>query len=174
MNREKLEQQFDRLSIWTRDFEEARDYLERYDPKADMVIQRALISAAIIAYARPFSVNKRGTEKRVAETVRLKLGDVLNTEQKVFHEKIISVRNEAVAHSDFERKQTRRVPATARTPTGVRGFLTWSRPFDVLSEITDIEMFVEMVKLLWHECHDRRMQINQHLESGDGIKLFPE
>ena len=175
MAREKLERQFERLTISTRDFAEAREYLDEYDPAADSIIQRALISAAVIAYARPFSVNKRGTDQRSAETVKLKLRQIFSAEQLAFHEKVIAVRNEAIAHSDFERKATRRIPPTART-SGMRslGFLTSSKLFDVLSEITDVAAFKDMTIRLWHECLSRQSQLNQLLQAGDDVKTFPE
>lgn len=166
---------FERLTISTRDFAEALEYLNKYDPAADFILQRALISAAVIAYARPFSVNKRGTGVRSAETVQLKLRQILSVEQLYFHKKVIAVRNEAIAHSDFERKATRRIPPTART-RGMRsfGFLTASKMFDILSEIADVAAFRELIIRLQHECLSKKSQLNQFLQAGDQVLPFPE
>ena len=49
-----LDAEFNRWSISKRDFEEAHEYLKAFDTNADGTIQRALLSAAIVAYARPF------------------------------------------------------------------------------------------------------------------------
>lgn len=54
----KLDAQFNRTHISQRDFEEAADYLNADDPSQSDTVRRALLLAAIVAYARPFTKNE--------------------------------------------------------------------------------------------------------------------
>jgi hypothetical protein len=159
-----LDAQFNRLTLSAHDFSESQEYLGAYSERLSPVVQAALLNSAIVCYARPFTANNPG--KTDASTSSLPRGVLkqLNTEQKYLHRKIVTLRNEGVAHSDYDLKPTRRVPR------GDSGAMMWSKPFSTLAEGIDIEKFKVLARLLEHECINRFISISQklgRLENGD-------
>lgn len=61
----------------------------------------ALTTALVVSYARPF-VNSRGQSAVAERTVPGSLLRVLSSDQRVFHDYLIDVRNREVAHSDAD------------------------------------------------------------------------
>jgi|GEM_PF-5899535 hypothetical protein len=66
---EKLQAQVARYILSSNDFEEALSYFYPRPPEDTVVIRRALLTTAIIAYARPFTNNERGSSAEVTATV---------------------------------------------------------------------------------------------------------
>jgi hypothetical protein len=160
----KLEAQFNRLSISGKDFEEAADYLKAYSDELSETLRRAVLVSAIIAYARPFTTNKGGTERLATSTLMGNPKQILSSEEFILHDKILGLRNEAVAHSDYDRKPTRLVDGI-----GIgRGFLTRSKPFDVLSEKISIATFRAMCKKMRDHCDDTRFDLHRELSFKGG------
>jgi hypothetical protein len=60
----------------------------------------ALLIAAIIFYARPFSSNERNKDAKAASRITNQVIDHLSNEEKELHEKIIKLRNKALAHAE--------------------------------------------------------------------------
>src|SRR5688572_7042976 len=116
-----LDAQFNRTNISHKDFDEAEKYLTAYDETWPEVVQQALLTAAVIAYARPFRRSETGN----ASTPFLPAGAVraLTFKQQELHQSILNLRDQAVAHSDFSKKATRRVRSFST------GFVTMSKPF---------------------------------------------
>jgi hypothetical protein len=158
----KLEAQFNRVNISRKDFTEAEDYLRAYGDELSGTLRRALLVAAIVAYARPFTSNEGGT-KRLA-TVRLTGNPkrILSSEEFRLHEQILGLRNEAVAHSDYDRKATWFIE---RLWTGSR---TKSKPFDVLSETIPIDTFLAMCTKMWSHCTGRLQRLSRELPPRGG------
>src|SRR2546428_7085430 len=103
----KLEAQFNRASISNKDFAEAEDYLRAYSDDLADTLRRALLVSAIVAYARPFTSNDGGTDGFATGTLAGNPKQILSDDELMLHEKILELRNEAVAHSDYTRKPTR-------------------------------------------------------------------
>lgn len=61
----------------------------------------ALTSALVVSYARPF-INSRGHSAIAEKTVPGSLLRVFSSEQRAFHDILINLRNQEVAHSDAE------------------------------------------------------------------------
>src|SRR5712691_10257226 len=95
----KLEAQFNRANISRKDFSEAEDYLHAYGGKLSERLRRAVLVAAIVAYARPFTSNDTGTEGLATSTLMRKPKGILSSEELKLHEKIHGLRTEEVAHS---------------------------------------------------------------------------
>jgi hypothetical protein len=132
----KLDAEFNRWSISKRDFEEAHEYLNAFEPSMDGTIQRALLTAAIVAYGRPFK-NSFGVLKAKA-SISLPEG-FFNVICIQLHKKLTKLRDSGVAHSDFELKPTGRV---LRNDVGL---MTWSKPFNPLSEGINIDLFKKVL-----------------------------
>ncbi len=115
---EKLQAQAARYILSSNDFEEALSYLNAKPPEDTVVIRRALLTAAIVAYARPFTNNEKGSSAEVTATVSLKLNNILSKDELEQHKHLIEMRNLAIAHSTSE---LRPVLYTPRPPS----LLSW-------------------------------------------------
>lgn len=130
---EKLNAQFNRAIISEHDFTEAEDYLKCFDQKPTDVIKRALFLAAIVSYARPFLDSECGTQSKATSRLSIKLPKVLSPEELKLHKKVMNLRNEALAHSQYTRKPI------ARSSGSENGFSFQGKPYDLLSENIDTE-----------------------------------
>src|SRR5882672_9425779 len=142
----KLEAQFNRANISSKDFDEARDYLRAYSEELPESLRRAVLVSAIVAYSRPFTSNDSGTAGLATGTLTGNPKGILSSEEFRLHKKILSLRNEAVAHSDYDRKPTRFVERIGT------GFITESKPFDVLSESIPVHTFLAMCTKMMRHC----------------------
>jgi hypothetical protein len=155
--REKLEAQFHRANISTRDFEEAECYLRAYKSRFSNPIKRAVLVAAIVAYARPFTQNKEGQHRKATASLAVSPNKILTETERQLHHKVIALRHEAVAHSDFDRKPTRRIFSTSR------GFVTQAKLFDVLGERINIQAFQSIAAKMNKHCVDTMFRLNREL-----------
>ena len=114
----KLEAQLNRTNISSKDFSEAEDFLNAYRDDLSETLRRALLVSAVIAYVRPFSSNSGGSKRLATGTLVGSPKSILGSEEFRLHEKILGLRNEAIAHSDYDRRPTRFVQSIGR------GFLT--------------------------------------------------
>lgn len=144
----KLEAQFNRANISNKDFAEAEDYLHAYRDELSDILKRALLVAAIVTYARPFTTNDGGVEGFSTGTLTGNPKQILSDEEFMLHEKVLRLRHETIAHSDYDRRPTRFVETVGT------GFLTKSKPFDVLSETIDIAAFLGMCTKMKNHCTD--------------------
>ena len=157
---EHLEATFNRLKLSERDFSEAHEYLERYPQASEIVMQRALIVSAIVAYSRPFKKNY-GSKADADTSLVLPPSFFEEQSDQALHDKVIQLRDEGIAHSDYDRKPTRRVEAQGR------GFMTRSKPFDPLAELDDIERFKRIAWRLKFHCVDKMFIIDRQLKGSD-------
>jgi hypothetical protein len=158
---EHLHDQFNRLHISQRDLGECSEYLAVYDTTVDAA-QQAVLVGAVVAYARPFLKNETGG--RSTPTVPARLLTCLTAPERQLHGRIITLRNKAVAHSDFDWKAVRMYGQPG-------GYTTQSRMFDVRSELwNDIPSFIVMAAELRAECFTIMSGLNAQLH-GDVPRL---
>jgi hypothetical protein len=158
MKKKNMEAQFNRTYISMLDFIEAEKYLQEFDPtwsgNATLSdnLKRALLVAAITAYARPFSGNSNHDLATNAPPLDPK--KVLK-EQWAFelHENILRLRHAAIAHSDYEMK------AAAKTVSLNSGFVVQVTTFDILSEMIDVEYFRGMCILMHKYCLNKLFEL---------------
>jgi hypothetical protein len=146
---EHLEKQYNRYFISVDDFIESRKYLESYNAEMPEVIKRSLLSSAIVAYWRPFSGNK-GHDKAVDNLPNRILRE-LSQDLKELHDRIGVLRNEIVAHSDFNAK-----PVSRQS-----GGITLSKPCDVLWENLDISKFIKLINQMARSSAKKGIEIDQ-------------
>lgn len=158
----KLQAKVKRANISRKDFAEAEAYLRAYRDELSETLRRALLVAAILAYARPFTSNDSGP-KGLA-TVRLTGNPkrILSREEFRLHERILGLRNEAVAHSDYDRKPTWFIERLWRSSR------TRSKPFDVLAETLPIDTFLAMCMKMWNHCTGTLYRLGRELPPGSG------
>jgi hypothetical protein len=155
----KLAPQFNRAHISERDFVEAADYLNADDPSQTATVRRALLLAAIVAYARPFTKNKDASDDRATPFLQARLSKIFAQAELSLHKRLISLRNEALAHSQFERK------AVGRISGSDGGFAAQSRSFDILSEQIDRALFLSLCRKMKRHCVNRLFALNHEVSS---------
>jgi len=162
MGEAKMEAQFSRAHISKRDFEEAQDYLRAFRDEYPDSVKRALLVAATVSYARPFTENDPGDKRQSTATLAIRLKKLLTPEEISLHEKLIAIRHEAVAHSAYLKKAAKRV-------SGVdSGFLVKAKPYDILAEPIDRQLFLALSTKLANHCFDSMYALNKKLSSGAG------
>ncbi len=159
------EAEINRVNISVRDFEEAHGYLAAYDSNLEVVIQRALLTAAIVAYSRPFKKSRGGTDGQSTRSISSLFDASLDENQKSLHSKIIELRDQGVAHSDFDCKPTRRIPSAPKS------VMMWSKSFDVLSHEIDIVSFRDLAWIRYHRCIERLSQLQGSSSSNGSLEL---
>jgi hypothetical protein len=85
------------------------------------------------------------------------LRGLFTKEEQQFHEKLLALRNEVVAHTDYDRKPVRRLQGTAA------GFTMNGKLFDLLSEQLDLNLFREMCGALKGHCFTTMMELNKKI-----------
>ena len=129
-----------RLLISRKDIETAIEFAAAAaceDFAKNLTVQRALITAAIIAYVRPFSRNYDHPEAVGHLEVPL---DSLTEEEHKLHNKLMTIRDKAIAHSDFEMNPVRLIMCDDG------GDVTQHRMYDPLSESPEISRIDSLAK----------------------------
>lgn len=146
-----------RARLSSDDFEEASQYISRADHARDDVLRRALLTAAIVSYCRPFTNNSGGATKHATSQVSVSLRRLFTSGEQQLHGKLLSLRNEVVAHTDYDRKPVRRLKGTTA------GFSMSGKPFELLSEQIDLKLFREMCEALKGHCFSAMMELNKKI-----------
>jgi hypothetical protein len=155
----QLHAQFSRVHISERDFAEAKEYLRTLQRRSLEPVRRALLLAAIVAYARPFSINETSPVHEATAQLPINLKRELTQDEFALHGRLMKLRNEALAHSQYSRKPAGRVMGTAT------GYLVQFRGFDVLLESIDRKLFEDMCNKLMQFCNRKLFELNNMLES---------
>lgn len=142
------DKEFNRYSIAVFDFEAALRFARAAEQHvANSVEYEALLFAAIVSYARPFSGNERS--KRAAATSRL-ANDFVATkgDDRKLHARCLQLRNQALAHSEH-----------ARNPTRLRASgVAVSRRFSLLTPSFDLTRFIRIADECRHACELARAE----------------
>lgn len=93
---------------------------------------RALITAAVVCYGRPFSGNVDHPKAMASPSFRL---SSLSAEERALHKHLLELRNTVIAHSDAERNPVRLGSSSAS------GWVAGSRLYDPLTESELIPKF---------------------------------
>ena len=93
-------QAFNRLTISRHDFERCLEFLSLLNwSNYGAASYEALLLTSIIFYARAFSCNERDKNSNATPKVDDQVIDHLSPKEKQLHEKILTLRNKAVAHA---------------------------------------------------------------------------
>ena len=144
------------------DFGEAIEYLAQFESTENHVTKRALLTAAIVSYCRPFTNNRQGSSNIATHTLSVKLSQLLTAQELLLHESLMSLRNEAVAHTKYARKPVKRLSGSA---TGV---VMSGKLFDLLSERLDVSAFAAMCRALQGHCFNMILTLNKDIVSDEG------
>jgi hypothetical protein len=138
--------QFTRAYISIKDLAQCASYLDVFEKVTDPIVRRGLFTAAVIAYARPFSENKSHRLAAPKAPISLKR---LTSDQRILHARLCDIRNKAIAHSDYELNPSELLEFYNT------GFLVESRFYEPLNEQIDVKSFQALVQAICYtlmEC----------------------
>ncbi len=115
----------------------------------------ALMHAAIIAYARPFSGNERGTDPPSDPKLDPALV-AFEGADRALHDRIISLRNRVVAHAESAQNPVELLPMKSDA-TIADGFSTQSQRWDVVNELIDLDAFHRIADAMCRRCTDHML-----------------
>jgi len=116
----------------------------------------ALLLSAIVSYARPFSGNEQGNSPPSDKRLAMDVSQVLGADFAL-HERLIEIRNKAVAHSESAFYP---VELLSSTPQGGSGFASVCQNWHVLNEHIDLAVFKRMAEALCGKCANNLFDIH--------------
>ena len=149
-------EQLHRLSISVYDFEEAKRFLtEALKHNASSVTYEALLIAAIIYFARPFTNNS--PDKRLKDISRIEIDSFfdISPAEKALYDDLMTLRNKCLAHAEFQY-----YPTSVNEKTGV----IRSRRFTILDSHIDINAFNSLLEKLINQAHNKRADYTSELK----------
>lgn len=153
-----IDRQFNRVYISVKDMDQSVEFATAAERVSDPIVQRALLTATIVSYARPFSANR--THPSAVVQPPSVLGN-LTEEERTLHERLCEIRNKAIAHSDFEMNPSR--PVEYRDT----GFLVASRLYDPLSESLNIPAIRALAEKLKKSFADKLFELSRIAAASD-------
>jgi hypothetical protein len=155
--RKNLDARFIRLHMSREDFVEARMFLKAFRTRDMTVVRRAVLLAAVVAYARPFSGNK--PHQHATEHPAMgNLSADLTSEEVALHDTLVQMRHTVVAHAVYERNFARRVDR----PTTDRFMLVQER-FDLLDQPIDRTVFESLCAKRSRTCFRQMRELSRQL-----------
>ena len=143
------EQEFNRYSIAAFDFEAALRFARAAQRHpTNSAEYEALLFAAIVSYARPFSGNEKSRQAEATSRLPLNFIDSVSGAGRKLHDECVSLRNRALAHSEHSKNPTQ------LRPSGVVA----SRPFSLLTPSFDLVGFVRLAEGRKEACERERAE----------------
>ncbi len=102
-----LKKTFHRAALSRRDFHEVCEFLKAIPGENSRTARYALITSAIIAYARPFSGNERDRDAEATSSLHIDPAAILDADQVALHQEIVRLRNKLIAHAEFAQSPVR-------------------------------------------------------------------
>ena len=165
---------FHRAAMSKRDFSEAREFLKRLQFEKNKTVRYALLTSAIVAYAKPFSGNEK--EKHAAATTKLHLSPeaILDSIQLALHSEIIQLRNKLVAHAEYAASPVRLLK---RTDDGMELLGPYveknGRMYDLRDflEMIDTPAFMRIAELLACHCGNELFRLKDEKGSNNAVEV---
>lgn len=147
-----------RTQISRDDFADAKRFIDAARKNAsDSIEYEALVQAAIIAYARPFSGNERGQDSPSDRNLDPAVV-ALDGEDRILHDRIITLRNKAVAHAASVNNPVEILPLKSEA-TITDGFSTQSHRWSAAREQIDLDAFHRIADAMVYRCTDHLLDI---------------
>ena len=128
---------------------EARKYAQN-----DLAFE-ALLFMAIVSYCRPFSPNEREPDAKATKRLYVQNLALMDFEQEI-HEKCMTLRNKALAHSEWKYN-----PTSVNHETGLMS----GRRFSLYSENIDLDGLVALIQKWIEQCHNMRADYTHRVRS---------
>jgi len=157
---------FSRAHIANEDFESVARFIDaarRYTTATTEY--EALLHAAIIAYARPFSCNELAPDSPADPRIDIALVKLLGADLAL-HNRIITMRNKMVAHAEFAQNPVILIPIKPSFDVEA-GMATESRRWRVVEEKIDLDAFQRIANAMHEQCIHHTFEIVlRHLHLG--------
>ncbi|MCR4303824.1 MAG: hypothetical protein NUV63_06305 [Gallionella sp.] len=135
-----------RLNIGKWDLDKAVSLLEVAVKHTSTTVEyEALVTSAIIHYARPFSFNEKEKDAKATSRVPARVIDKFTTDERSLHERILDRRNKAIAHAEWNE-----FPVGIDLETRVLS----SKRYSVYPEFLDAHPFLALAKKLLQRLHN--------------------
>ena len=142
---------FKRAHISSYDFERAEEFIVAASNYVVASIEyEALLIAAIIYYARPFSGNERDKSSTVDSRLVSELAVFDGPVEQTLHDRIMVLRNQAVAHAESIHYPVQILPPVGKSLA--RGVSVASRRWHVSTERLDLLEFQALAKEMSRKC----------------------
>ena len=141
---------FYRTALSRRDFHEAGEFLKALAAEQNRTIRYALLTAAIVAYARPFSRNERDANAQAERSIRIDPNSILDFQQVALHTEVLRLRNKLVAHSEFAENPVQLLDSTPNGMTLKGPYVEANGQFSDLRDILlqlDVTVFQRIAEL---------------------------
>lgn len=152
----RIHKQFNRVYISLKDMEQCVEFATLAATSLDFAVQRGLITAAIVSYARPFSGNE--DHERATACPPFSMKTCLTPDEQELHARLVAIRNAAIAHSDFERNPMRLISYEGSS------FLVASRLYDPLLELPHIDKIRSLAEKGKYIFHDKLTKLLRALD----------
>lgn len=150
--------QFNRTQISRDDFARALRFIKTARPYDTASTEyEALLIAAVISYARPFSNNERDKNAQAAPRLSPNLIPFKGKQRKL-HERVIVLRNKAVAHGEFAFNPVHAVPPFV-AGEGDRILGTWSQRWHIGSERLNLDEFEHIAAEMHQQCENHLLEL---------------
>jgi hypothetical protein len=163
--KEKIKALYKRLVITSFDFGEARQFLAVLrktiaDEKTEdpAILRKAIETALVIAYIRPFSGNQSASD--VASSPPNRILKSYSREERALHDRLLGLRNTEFAHADAEAAQVKVHISMMRL---VQFTLPVSRALRVPLSEGELELIETMLSKLHVAVYDEMRAIEQQL-----------
>jgi hypothetical protein len=151
----QLKRQLNRVVLSSEDFQEARGYFAESGGSQHQLIQRGLLTAAIVAYVRPFVPARTEASEKMTSQLKVKLREVFTPDEITQHKSLLGLRHEVVAHTGYGLKPVSRFEGT------VSHFSVDVHHFDLLEQSVDTGRAARMCEKLQAYCFQQGMALNQ-------------
>ena len=153
------DRQFNRYSIAYFNFEKAEAFAKEAESHHQSTLAfEALVFAAIVSYYRPFSPNEKDPLAPAESQLRIEDIVDLSPEEQELHNRCKTLRNKALAHSEFSFNPTRLDPYSR---------VVASRPFSLLNQPIAVDALRALLEKLIRACHLKRGNYALHKEPND-------
>ena len=154
-----IDQEFNRIYISRSDMEYCISFCYALKNQNDPVLQRALISSAIVSYARPFSGNKN--HESANSTIKLSKLKLSESEMEL-HRYLLELRNTVIAHSDYEANPARALEYRST------GYSTTSRIIDPVYEVGKTESVLALAEKIRAALDAQLFQLSKKFAESEG------
>ena len=142
---------FNQTHIFGNDFASALQFIKAARPYDLWSPEyEALLIAAVVFYARPFSNDEPDKDPQSTQRLADSLVPFKGAELKL-HERILFLRNKAVAHGESAFNPVQFVPPYD-LGKAERAFGTWSAPWHILPECLDLDEFERIADEMRRQC----------------------
>ncbi len=139
------------------DFMEAESYSQRLAHCYDDIMKRAMLTAIIICYCRPFSRNEQSSTAEATNKISLDEAEGLTDRQLALHKKLIHLRKKVVAHSEHETN-----PATWNAGTD-NAFSYQAQEFNLIKELPNPTELESLCRKRKKQSMDLTSRLNSQL-----------